>query len=687
MSLLNFPPSYFEREEREGYIVEPMMKRCWAAQLEVLAEVDRVCKKHHIRYFADWGTLLGAVRHNGYIPWDDDLDITMFRQDLLRFQKAAKKDLPKSFCVYDIFETPDYDNEVVRVTNSSAIDSDPAFLEKYHDFPFAAGLDIFPLDYIPRDEDERNLQISLISIVGTAITVWKSNPEEADDPEAALKEREELARKVEDALYTTLSRDSSILNQLYRLQDALCEDGDMVGIIYRQCYDRDRVPRKLEWFDSVIDHPFEITTVPIPVGYEEILKLYYGDYEKRIIQYAHAYPCYERQMKILEKHANESGQYVHPFFIRDTQEAHLKLTIAKRSIQDMGIYVSPKILEIQREKEDESRDGFLRLDMNENPEGLPEAFVEEVRGEITGSFLATYPNKESLRQKIAKREKLSPSQVTLLNGSDEGIRLLYEIFVRPGGRAVFVTPTFAMYQIYPKMREMETVTVPYDENFRLDMNALYDAITPETDVLVLLNPNSPIGGEYSAEEYDCILKKAWENGVLVFIDEAYYPFGVNTKRELLDAYSNVVISRTFSKLCSLAGARVGYLLGSPTIIQLFENAESTFNANSIGLLFAERLLDRPEILEELVKKEEEGKTFLCDTLRQNDYSFHGDCGNYVLLLPKKLPAASLAYQLKEKKKILVKTYENPLLAKYVRVTTGSKAVMEQFTSALLELDT
>lgn len=691
MSLLTFPATYFEAEVRSNYPVEPMMKRCWAAQLEVLAEIDRVCKRHKIRYFADWGTLLGAVRHNGYIPWDDDLDITMFRQDLLQFLKVAKKELPKGFEVLNIFETPDYDQEIVRVTNSMYINPDDAFTEKYHGFPFAAGLDIFPLDYIPKEPEERDLQISLISIVSTAANAWMQDPEAADEPETFLEERDKLTREAEEVLNTKLDRNGNMVNQLYKLQDALCalygpEDSDTVGIVYRQLYDKDRVPRKIEWFDSAIDHPFEITTIPIPVGYEEILKLYYGNYKQEVFQVAHDYPCYKRQMKILEKHANETGQYVNPFFTRDTQTEQLMKKIAAQSIESIGIYVAPKILDIRREKEDELRDDYLRLDMNENPEGLPEDFVREVRQEITGEFLATYPNKERLRKKIAEREDLSPSQVTLLNGSDEGIRLLYEVFVRPHGRAVFVVPTFAMYQIYPQMRDMETVTIPYDENFHLDFDALLAAITKETDVLVLLNPNSPIGGEYTEEEYTKILTKAKENGVLVFIDEAYYPFGVNTKRELLSAYPNVVISRTFSKLCSLAGARVGYLLGNSTVISMFENAESTFNVNSIGLLFAERLLDRPELLEELIKIEEEGKNYLSATLRENGYTFHDDCGNYILFLPKKLPAAALAYQLKEKKRILVKTYGNPLLAKYIRVTTGSRAVMEQFTQALLELD-
>ena len=83
--MLEFDKTFFEEEERCGFVVEPMMKSVWAAQLEVLENIDRICKENGIKYFADWGTLLGAVRHKGFVPWDDDMDICMLRPDYLRF--------------------------------------------------------------------------------------------------------------------------------------------------------------------------------------------------------------------------------------------------------------------------------------------------------------------------------------------------------------------------------------------------------------------------------------------------------------------------------------------------------------------------------------------------------------------------------------------------------------------------
>ena len=72
-------------EVRDGYYVQPMMKRIWAVQLDMLKEIDRICRRHHVNYYGWFGTLLGAVRHHGFIPWDDDLDLAMLREDYERF--------------------------------------------------------------------------------------------------------------------------------------------------------------------------------------------------------------------------------------------------------------------------------------------------------------------------------------------------------------------------------------------------------------------------------------------------------------------------------------------------------------------------------------------------------------------------------------------------------------------------
>ena len=94
---MNVPESFFKGEIRNSFYVEKLMKKVWAAQLEVLHDVDMLCKKHNIQYFADYGTLLGAVRHKGFIPWDDDMDISMKREDYTKFCEIAQKELAGTY--------------------------------------------------------------------------------------------------------------------------------------------------------------------------------------------------------------------------------------------------------------------------------------------------------------------------------------------------------------------------------------------------------------------------------------------------------------------------------------------------------------------------------------------------------------------------------------------------------------
>ena len=93
-----FPDSWFEDEIRSGFYVPSIMKRNWAAQIMVAKELEQVFEKHQIRWFIAAGTLLGAVRHKGFIPWDDDLDIYVLREDFIKLRAIPMEEFPEGFC-------------------------------------------------------------------------------------------------------------------------------------------------------------------------------------------------------------------------------------------------------------------------------------------------------------------------------------------------------------------------------------------------------------------------------------------------------------------------------------------------------------------------------------------------------------------------------------------------------------
>lgn len=339
------------------------------------------------------------------------------------------------------------------------------------------------------------------------------------------------------------------------------------------------------------------------------------------------------------------------------------------------VYKNEYIAGTYRIKDHGDRMGYLRLDMNENPEGLPEDFVQEVLKKITPGFLAAYPQKDRLISAIADREHTGTENVTLVNGSDEGMRLVFEVFTHAGGRVLTVTPTFEMYKVYAQMFGLRLDTVPFGEDFSVDVGNIIPMITGETNLVVLLNPNSPVGAVFTGEEFERIAAQCEKTGTVLLIDEAYYPFGAGSVLDLCRKYPHVMILRTFSKLCSMAALRVGFLVGNAEDIHLIENAQSTYNVNSVGILFAEELLKREDILQGLQQSVEEGREYLIQKLGHAGYGYYAAGGNYILV--KCANPAETAACLKENG-ILVKTYKSGILEGWIRVTLGSRNVMEKF---------
>ncbi len=304
---MQFPDSFFEDEIRDGFYVPAIMKQAWAAELEVLADVAKVCEKHHIRWFAEWGTLLGAVRHGGFIPWDDDLDICMLRDDYIRFNQIAQQELPPGY--YIPRELPDNYHLHTMVWNTDHIRMDEGHLEKFHGFPFIAGLDIYARDYIAPDPGDEEFRKQLALIVYTAAVM-------SADASAPAEEMERLAGQIEELLQVQLDKTKPLKRQLFSLAEQLfslytpeAEAGTAteVALMHRWILNQ---PYKhpLAYFQKPVYLPFEGMEIPVPSGYDEILKVEYGNY----MEYcrsgdAHSYPFFGPMLKKLAAIAGEEG--------------------------------------------------------------------------------------------------------------------------------------------------------------------------------------------------------------------------------------------------------------------------------------------------------------------------------------------------------------------------------------------
>ncbi|MCR5595685.1 MAG: LicD family protein [Lachnospiraceae bacterium] len=308
---MRFKEDFFEGEVREGFYVRPIMKRCWAAELEVLEEISRICRIHKLKWYAGGGTILGTARHQGFIPWDDDLDIQMPRADYERFVHYACKELPKGWFVSNIRGSANQSQPFVCVINSrKAINLDQKFLKRFHGCPYAVGVDIGPVDAVPDDEEERE---SYRILVGAAIDIGQSVR-----PDAKINECSDAiigeANDLEEICGMTFDRNKPIAPQAYELADqlsAMYNDTD-TGYYTVAAYYHSK-PELLfpkEAYAETVYMPFENTKLPLMSGYEHLLRAYYGDdYMTPIRNTAfHNYPFFKNAEEELRRIYDEQGK-------------------------------------------------------------------------------------------------------------------------------------------------------------------------------------------------------------------------------------------------------------------------------------------------------------------------------------------------------------------------------------------
>ncbi|RHL29876.1 histidinol-phosphate aminotransferase family protein [Agathobacter rectalis] len=349
-------------------------------------------------------------------------------------------------------------------------------------------------------------------------------------------------------------------------------------------------------------------------------------------------------------------------------------------------YLNEDIKDLVRIFDQNERKDYLRLDLNENPGGLPQEFIDSVLTNVTPQFVAQYPETLHFTEVLAEHIGTDIKHVCLTNGSAEAIRYVIQAFTSVNGRIVGVVPSYFMFQVYSEMYGRNFVKVPYNDDLSMDISNIINALTDDTQLLILLNPNNPMGNVYSDEEFETIMEVAREKEISVLIDEAYHYFYPKTFIKYALNERHVFVTRTFSKLFSMAGCRLGYVVGHPDDIKYVQKYCTPHNTNAFAMLFAEKILTTPGVLDSLIEKFNEGRKFLVDTLDSNGYRHKGEAGNFIFI-ETKTDAKKIVDRMKTEKKILIKSYDNVgEFGTCLRVSIGEKKYMQQFTEALFEID-
>ncbi|SHG61098.1 histidinol phosphate aminotransferase apoenzyme [Thermosyntropha lipolytica DSM 11003] len=306
-------------------------------------------------------------------------------------------------------------------------------------------------------------------------------------------------------------------------------------------------------------------------------------------------------------------------------------TKARKEIFRLKPYVPGKpIEEVKRELGIED---IIKMASNENPLGPSPLAVEKIKETLDKIHFYPDSNNFYLKQKLAGHIGIGEECILIGNGSDELLKLLAEAFLTPEDEVVFGDPSFVEYEFTATIMGAKCIAVPLND-FRHDLKAMLDAVTPRTKIVYVCNPNNPTGTYSTRDEIKDFMDKIRED-VLVVFDEAYYEYvdapDYMSGIEYVKAGRNAIVLRTFSKIYGLAGLRVGYGITTPAIAQAVERVTEPFNVNLLAQVAAEAALDDKEHLEESRQLNLEGKKYLYSRFEEMGLRYVPTQANFIFV--------------------------------------------------------
>ncbi|MBS3781150.1 MAG: histidinol-phosphate transaminase [Candidatus Thermoplasmatota archaeon] len=241
------------------------------------------------------------------------------------------------------------------------------------------------------------------------------------------------------------------------------------------------------------------------------------------------------------------------------------------------------------------REEGIHLDKNETPFGLPNDIKDDIFEELRETQLNRYPPliPETLEKKIADYVGCSTEKISVGNGSDALLPLLFELF--DADQVVLNPTTFSMYSFYAKRKGLEINEIPLDENFVIPS---YLDVLEKRSIICICSPNNPTGNRQPRDQ----IIEALESENIVILDEAYVEFSRESNIDLIEKYDNLIVLRTLSKAFGLAGLRIGYCVGSVEMMEYLNKIRSPFSQDILSIKIAERLFEYTEMIENNVKK-------------------------------------------------------------------------------------
>ena len=325
---------------------------------------------------------------------------------------------------------------------------------------------------------------------------------------------------------------------------------------------------------------------------------------------------------------------------------------------------------------------IIKLASNENPRG-PGPLVREALTRAGGT-LSRYPdgNGYSLKRNLASHLQVDENQLTLGNGSNDVLEQAAKIALTPGAEAIVAAHSFVVYRLAVTSCNGTLITTPA-QDYGADLKAFLAAVTENTAIVFLANPNNPTGTWVGENELVDFLE-AIGPGVWVVLDEAYWEYvdepGYPDGSKLLERYANLIVTRTFSKIHGLAALRIGYGISSPLAADLMNRVRQPFNVNSLALAAAEAALKDQEFTATSREMNKTGKQYLRDGLDKLGLGYIRSAANFLCV---DVGMESMpVYDALLKKGVIVRPVAEYGLPHHLRVTVGLPEENERFLDTL-----
>lgn len=325
---------------------------------------------------------------------------------------------------------------------------------------------------------------------------------------------------------------------------------------------------------------------------------------------------------------------------------------------------------------------YIKLNTNESPYPPSKEVIDSVKeSDLSELRLYSDPECRILRSKLANRYSVSTDNIYLSNGSDDILNFVFMAYCQDGNGVAFPDITYGFYSVYANLYHSDAEVIPLRSDFTIDI----DRFCGINKTVVIANPNAPTGIAIRIDDIERIVKSNPNN--VVVIDEAYVDFGAQTCLSLLCDHDNLLIVRTFSKSRALAGARIGFAIGSKEIINDLETlrySTNPYNVNRLSLKVGAAAIDSDDYFSENCKRIASTRDKTVKELISLGFSVIPSKANFIFVKHSNLSGIELYQALKENG-ILVRHFNSERISDYNRITIGSEEEMITFVQVIRKI--